>query len=480
MEATPIGENLSFRIRSQKIDAQSRRNQDIFTRNLTEALDMRRTNQSFFLALQNTWQVSNAVDFSSNDILSLGSSGILRTEFLSELAKYPDFTPGACGSRVIDGNSLYLEETERRIADYHGAETGLVVSSGFEGNVAIWSAIPRLGDVIVYDALVHASTREGMNQSLAMARKEFTHNNVESFRSTLLSIADSQPLIRQGKRCVIVAVESVYSMDGDICPLQELVDVAREVFSEAKGIVQFVVDEAHSTGILGKQGKGLVSELGLEKDIAIRLHTFGKAMCSSGAIVMGSSTVRAALINFSKSVIFSTAPSFPFVAAIRAGYNILPTPEVDQARSHVQHLTRTFFSFITSHPLWKTAQDLSILRIPLATSDWEAQPFMTHIAPIRTKEPYHYWLFFHLTFAGFSVFPVDYPTVPKGETRLKISFHAKNSVEEVKCLVDSLFEFVHEVIEMQEGVEWKNEVPRAASQVYDWMEKEKLVGFGRP
>ncbi|KAF2638707.1 5-aminolevulinate synthase, partial [Massarina eburnea CBS 473.64] len=431
MESTPIGENLSLRIRSQRLDTSTRKQQHTFTRNLTEALDTRRANQIFFLTLQNIWQVSDAVDFCSNDILSFGSSGRVRAEFLSELAKYPDFSPGSGGSRVLDGNSPYIEETESLIANYHGAETGLIVNSGFDGNLAIWSAIPRLGDVIVYDALVHASTYEGMNQSLAMARKEFAHNDIESFRSALISVSEAHPLIKKGKRCVLVAVEAVYSMDGDICPLQELVDVAREVFSEGYGTVQFVVDEAHSTGVIGELGKGLVSELGLEKDIAIRLHTFGKAMCASGAIIMGSSTVRSALVNFARSIIFTTAPSFPFVAAIRAGYNILPNTDTDHARARIQELVRSFFDSVTSHPLWKTAKDLGIMRIPLANGDWETQPFMTHIVPIRTKEPYHYWLFFHLSFEGFSVFPVDYPTVPKGETRLKISFHAKNSEEEV-------------------------------------------------
>lgn len=245
---------------------------------------MRRTNHTLFSIVQNTWQVGNAVDFCSNDILSLGSSGLLRLEFMQELTRYPEFLPGSGGSRLMDGNYTYLEQVEQEIANFHGAEMGLIVGSGFEANVAIWTAIPRPGDVIVYDALVHASTHEGMSQSLAMKREEFRHNDVESFRSTLLSILDSQPLIKQGKRSVIIAVESVYSMDGDICPLQELVDVAREIFPG--GNAQFVVDEAHSTGVIGPKGAGFVCELGLEKEIAVRLHTYGKAMSASGGMVV--------------------------------------------------------------------------------------------------------------------------------------------------------------------------------------------------
>lgn len=280
-----VERNLATRILYQKSDLPSRRALPRFYKNLEEALDTRRKNHSLFPILQNIWQISNAVDFCSNDILALGSSGVLRTELLCKLSKNPNFSPGSGGSRVLDGNFPYLEQTEQQIAEFHGAETGLILGSGFEGNVAIWTAIPRLGDIIVYDALVHASTHEGMNQSLAMARKEFAHNDVHSFRSTLLSISDSQPLIKSGKRCIIVAVESVYSMDGDISPLQEFVDIAREIFPGDRGIVQFVVDEAHSGGVIGENGRGLVSALSLEKEIAVRLHTFGKAWSAGGGMV---------------------------------------------------------------------------------------------------------------------------------------------------------------------------------------------------
>lgn len=281
-EKIPLQDPLSMRIRDQKRVPQSTKQAPTFYRNLEEALNLRRENHNLFSITQNTWQVSNAVDFCSNDILSLGSSGLLRTEYLEELARYPNFTTGSGGARLIDGNSTYLENLEQEIADFHGAEAGLILSSGFEANVAVWTAIPRPGDAIVYDALVHASTHEGMKQSLAMDREEFEHNDLESFRNTLLSILESQPQIKLGKRSVLIAVESVYSMDGDVCPLQELVDIAREIFPD--GNAQFVVDEAHSTGVIGPKGAGFVCELGLEKDIAVRLHTYGKAMSASGGM----------------------------------------------------------------------------------------------------------------------------------------------------------------------------------------------------
>ena len=251
----------------------------IFYRNLEEALDVRRRDHALYTIKTNSWNEGDAVDFSSNDSLSLGASGRLRAEFTQELERYSSVPVGAGSSRVMDGNYEYLEIVEAEIAQFHGVETGLILGSGFEANLAIFAAIPRPGDAIVYDELVHASTHDGMLHCQAVFRAPFRHNDVNAFRDVLTSIYNSQPLIRQEKRCVI---ESLYSMDGDICPLKELVEVAKEIFPG--GNVQFLIDEAHSTGVISPNSAGLVCELGLEKEIAIRLHTFGKALSSSGGL----------------------------------------------------------------------------------------------------------------------------------------------------------------------------------------------------
>lgn len=185
----------------------------------------------------------------------------LRAEFMQELEPHPNIPPGAGSSRVMDGNYDYLEMVEDGIAQFHGAEAGLLVGSGFEANLASFAAIPCPGDAIVYDELVHASTHDGMQQSQAVARVPFRHNHVDSLRAGMISVYDSQPLIRQGKRCVIVAVESFYSTEGDICPLRELIEAAKEIFPG--GSAQFLKDEAHSTGVIGPKGAGLGCELGL-------------------------------------------------------------------------------------------------------------------------------------------------------------------------------------------------------------------------
>ncbi|KAI0165410.1 putative aminotransferase [Hypoxylon sp. FL1284] len=466
---------LVSRVRAQKVDSRSNRGLPTFFRNLEEALDMRRSSQSLLPIVQNSWQVSNAVDFSSNDILSLSSSGTLRAELLAELSKHPNFSTGSGGSRLIDGNYPYLEKAELEIAQFHGTESGLILGSGFDANVAIWTAIPRPGDVIVYDALVHASTHEGMNQSLAMQKAEFKHNDTESFRDVLVSVLKTQPLVKQGRRSVIVAVESVYSMEGDVCPLRELVDISRELFGQ-QGNIQFVVDEAHSTGIIGPKGSGLVCELGLEKEIALIVHTFGKAMGGSGAIILGNKTTKDALANLARSVVFTTAPSFPFVASIRASYALLKRGETQQTQNRVQYLVRHFFETVTSHSLWHQARERGLLAIPLLEG-WETRPFVTHIATLRTRQKYIYWLYFHILSSSYCVFPVGPPAVPLGQSRLKVTFHAGNTEEDVRGLAKAIFEWVQEITAIEYGDTDKT-LTGAAEAVYNWMRSEGLKGFG--
>ncbi|KAI4639362.1 putative secondary metabolism biosynthetic enzyme [Alternaria ventricosa] len=388
-----------------------------FYRNLEDALEVKKKSHTFYSIQQNLWQAAEStVDFISNDILSFGINGILKTEYLKELSRYDQHNPGAPGSRLAEGNYAYIEETEQHIAKFHGAETALLLASGFEANVAIWTSIPRPGDVILYDTLVHASTHEGIDQSLAGERESFAHNNIEDFRRILTWIIESNPLIQRGARSVLVAVESVYSMDGDVCPLQELVDAAREL--APSGSVQFVVDEAHSNGIYGPQGKGLVCALGLERE----------------------------------------------------------------AQAQVHDLVDLFLQSIISHPLWERAEHTGLLAIPLL-KDWEGSPTATsHIITIRTRQPYTYWLYFHLLLNGYCVFPVEHPVVAKGESRLKVTFHAGNTEEQVSGMVTSVFAWIQEMMEIEGSKDdaQRIAVSQAAHKVYTWMAHEGLTGFGMP
>lgn len=227
-----------------------------------------------------TLPAANAIDFSSNDFLSLSNSSALRDLYLRELAARPDFPLGSGGSRLLDGNSKYAEALEKDIAAFHGAEDGLLCNSGFDANAGLFSVLPQPGDIVVYDSYIHASVHDGMRASRAGANFAFIHNSVEDLRAVLKRCIASDENFRSGRRSIFIAVEAIYSMDGDVAPLKEIVETVNDLLPNGNGHI--IVDEAHSTGVLGPQGRGLVSALGLEDKISIRLHTFGKAMACNG------------------------------------------------------------------------------------------------------------------------------------------------------------------------------------------------------
>jgi 8-amino-7-oxononanoate synthase len=133
---------------------------------------------------------------------------------------------------------------------------------------------------VVYDSYIHASVHDGMRASRAGANFAFMHNSIPDLRAVLKRCIDSDEKFRSDRRSIFIAVEAIYSMDGDVAPLREIVEAVTELLPNGNGHI--IVDEAHSTGVLGPQGRGLVSALGLEDKITIRLHTFGKAMACNG------------------------------------------------------------------------------------------------------------------------------------------------------------------------------------------------------
>lgn len=221
-----------------------------------------------------------SVDFSSNDFLSLASDDSLRSAYLEEFASATHVAVGSGGSRLLDGNSTYAEDLEKNIAAFHNAPSGLLFNSGFDANSGIFSCVPQPGDAILYDEYIHASVHEGMRLSRAAVLRKFEHNSVRDFEKGLQSIIAGDPLFQAGARNVLVAVESVYSMDGDLAPIKELLAILARLLPKGNG--HMIVDEAHSTGVYGEQGRGVICELGVEDQILARLHTFGKALSSGG------------------------------------------------------------------------------------------------------------------------------------------------------------------------------------------------------
>ena len=219
------------------------------------------------------------VDFHTNDYLSLCTSPLLRAHFLSKIQNAPDVL-GSGGSRLLVNGHAH-SDLEARLAKFFDSPTALLFNSGLDANVGFFSCVPQPGDVIVYDEYIHASVHDGVRASrIRDAQFSFEHNDLTSLGEVLLKLVNDRAGLRNGENSVFVAVESLYSMDGTIAPLTQIVEMLETLFPKGNGYL--VVDEAHATGIYGPQGKGLVALLGLEKRVLARLHTFGKALAGSG------------------------------------------------------------------------------------------------------------------------------------------------------------------------------------------------------
>lgn len=262
-----------------------------FDRNLEQALDRHRVEFGLMTA-KPRWDHS-VIDFTSSDFLSLSRSGRIREGVKAELERQGDYLLSASGSRAQFGNYDYLLEVEREIAKFHNAETAWIAHSGFFACAGVIEGVLLPGDAIVYDEYMHASTHVGMKISMAAHKLSFRHNDPASLREVLTSLKDRHPAFGAGSQSILICVESIYSMDGDICPLEECVNVAKELFPA--GNAQIMIDEAHSSGVLGPNGAGLVQMLGLEKEIAIRVHVCSKALGSTGGMSYCTITCHACL-----------------------------------------------------------------------------------------------------------------------------------------------------------------------------------------
>ncbi|PKY06756.1 aminotransferase [Aspergillus campestris IBT 28561] len=366
-----------------------------------------------------------AIDFSSNDFLSLSTSPLYRTRFLNHLTSAPPCHPFASGgSRLLDGNSSYAESLETQIAAFHNAPTGLLFNSGFDANIGVLACLPQPGDVIVHDELVHASAREGMKLSRAAKCLPFAHSDPKSLERVLLHELSER---ERATRNVFIVVESLYSMDGDIAPLRAFVDVVDRVLP--RGNAYFVVDEAHATGVLGPRGAGVVQELGLEERMFVRVHTFGKALASHGAIVLCCPLTREYLVNYARSLIYTTALGFPFLASIRTAYELLSEGKTEPAQHTLHNLT---------HYLSKRLDELTSESDPAVFSvdHFPGSPIFALRSPVPRR------LAEACQREGIVVRAIMAPTVPAGRERVRVCLHAGNTTGEIDLLVGVIWRWV--------------------------------------
>jgi 8-amino-7-oxononanoate synthase len=334
----------------------------------------------------------NLVDFCSNDYL-----GISRNNLLGDLSQH--LKTGATGSRLLSGNYPLIEEAEQKIAAFHDTDAALIFNSGYDANLGLLGCIAQRGDTILYDKLSHASIRDGLRLSFATSFA-FAHNDM----------GELEILLRKATGTVFIVTESVFSMDGDYCPLEEMVTLA------SKFNANLVIDEAHATGVIGAAGEGLVQSKKLANNIFARIHTFGKACGTHGAAIVGSLALKEYLINFARPFIYSTALPEKSIADIIASYELFPGMKTERAR--LTRLIELMQSAVKELPILQSSSPIQGLMMP---GNEEAKA-----AAVHAKN------------AGFDIRPILYPTVPKGAERLRIVLHAFNTELEVTALLNCL------------------------------------------
>lgn len=372
-------------------------------------------------------QVPRQIDFSSNDYLSLASSADLRLNFIDQIQAAPRVL-GSGGSRLLDGGTLEHALLEERLAAFFGAPSALLYTSGFDANVGFFGCVPAEGDVLVYDSLIHASVHDGMRSSRAAripgSLIPFEHNSTASLRAVIRSALQTRPRIADGSSSLFIAIESLYSMDGDISPMTEICDIADELLPKGNGHV--VVDEAHATGVYGPNGRGLVAHFGLENRVTARLHTFGKALASSGAVFLTSEIVRSYLVNYSRPQVFTTAISFGTVISLHVVFDALEAGYCLSRSERLQALVRFFLERFRAYNF-----STSVIRLP-----WTETALYTPIIPLLS--PFAKPLALHLQERGFLVRPITHPTVPKGQDRVRVCIHTDNTEEEITGVLECL------------------------------------------
>ncbi len=341
-------------------------------------------------------------DFASNDYLGLADSDVLRHAAQDAIAR--GVPVGAGGSRLLRGNASEHQLLEEEAAAFFGTEAALFMGGGFNANLAIFSTLPQQGDIVLYDALIHASTHDGMRLGRAEARS-FAHSDVGAAADV---IADWRAAGGTGQ--IWIAVEGVYSMDGDIAPVAELFAMAQEHDAV------LVVDEAHATGVLGAQGRGVADAVAHHENV-LCLHTCGKGLGVSGALICGAQVLVDTLVNRARAFIYATAPSPLNAALVRAALREVAENHDLRRRAHetVAHAHKE-----AARLCGLSGFHTQILPVIVGGD----KPTMTLASALQEM--------------GYDIRGIRPPTVPRGTARLRLSITLNTSTEIITTMFSDL------------------------------------------
>ena len=369
-----------------------------FPKRLTAKLEKREAEN----ALRQLGNQNQLVDLSSNDYLGFSKSENIFNKTHEYLVGHNIKQNGSTGSRLLSGNHNLYHLVETVLTEFHQTEAALVFNSGYDANIGFFSCVPQRNDIILYDEFIHASIRDGISMSHAYAYK-FLHNDLSDLDTLLKRHSES---VLDSSITIYVVTESVFSMDGDSPHLETLAQLCTNYHAH------LVIDEAHAVGVFGKYGKGLVQELGLERQVFARIVTFGKALGAHGAAILGSNRLKSFLVNFSRSLIYTTALPPHALATINASYlELIKTNTIKKLHENIAH----FKSEIRKNGL---------------ESYFINSNSAIHSAIIRGNQAAK--LVAHeIHNQGFDVKAILSPTVPNGKERLRFCIHSYNSREEI-------------------------------------------------
>ena len=340
------------------------------------------------------------VNFSSNDYLGLAQSLEMKDALAAGVAK---FGGGSGASRLVCGTHRTHAAVEEALADFKGTEAALTFSSGFAVALGTIPALVGAGDTIILDKLCHASLVDSARLSGATIRV-FPHNHLEKLNR----------LLQTAKGRVLVVTESIFSMDGDAAPLREIVELKQ------RHGAWLLVDEAHSVGVLGPQGRGLAAALGVDRDVDLHLGTLSKAFGLSGGYLAASRQVIDLLINRARSFIYSTAPPVHLAHALGVILELIRSERGDALRTQVCAHAQKTHSLLSEQGIKSPAGCSAILPVILGEATRALE------VSARLKE------------MGFLIPCIRYPTVAHGSARLRITVSALHSVSQINALVNAL------------------------------------------
>ncbi|MFM7666584.1 MAG: aminotransferase class I/II-fold pyridoxal phosphate-dependent enzyme [Bacteroidota bacterium] len=352
---------------------------------LIEKLNKRKIDGTF----RELTSMDSMVDFYSNDYLGFAKENKIEISL-----------KGATGSRLISGNSPEAEVCESFLASFFNAESALVFNSGYSANLGLLSSVPQRGDVILYDERIHASAKEGMRLSFAKSYS-FKHHDYYDLERLLQK--------HEGK-VIYVVVESLYSMDGTMTHFRKLTSLCK-IFNAF-----LIIDEAHSAGIFGKEGRGVVSALEIENEVFARIITFGKAYGLVGAAVLGSEHLKKYLVNFARSFIYTTALPNEIYALIKqnVGSNLI---------LEKQNSLHTNISFFREN--FSSEMLISEINSPIQVLQIGDKEKANRIAKSCQNE-------------NLAIKPIFSPTVPEGQESIRICLHAFDSQNDIRILTEIL------------------------------------------